>query len=107
VWCTPFDEALAAWGPAAIFLLDREGRWRFAQRWTLDAWARHPDPGPRRLSYWLARDLGSGFVLPLLCTAPGLLEAHPRLAFREVAGPEALQEALTELGRPPVRRDPW
>jgi hypothetical protein len=107
VFCTPFDEALAGSGPAAVFLFDQEGALRFEATWTRDAWGRAPGPHDVGHTWLLARDAASGFVWVVLATSPTLLVDHPRLQLRVMASLEAARAALDAFGRPPVASEPW
>ncbi|MEN0061905.1 MAG: hypothetical protein AAGA48_07110 [Myxococcota bacterium] len=106
-FCSPFDETLAREGPAAIFLLDREGLLRFDAEWTRDAWGRHPGPHLRGEHWTLVRDRASGFVQQVLCTGPRLLDDHPRLDARSFPDREAANVALAAFGHPPIASEPW
>lgn len=113
IFCSPFDEELAARGTPAVFLHDPEGRLRFDPEWTRDAYGRAAaiaalPPGWR---WVLARDRDSGYVQLVLVTSPALADSHPvgggRLDLRaHPSRAEALAE-LVALGRPPIRREPW
>lgn len=107
MFCSPFDEALAQQGPAAIFQLDREGLLRFETTWTRDCWGRAPGPHAHGWTWLLARDRDSGFVQLILATSPTLLEQHPRQDLRVLPSREAAVEALAALGAPPIRPEPW
>jgi hypothetical protein len=102
-----FDEALAREGPAAVFLPDRDGHFRFEPDWTRDAWERAPGPHVRGWSWLLLRDQGTGFVSLLLVTAPTLMEAHPRADVRRFPSLTLALEARCAFGAPPVTRVPW
>ncbi|MEM6926509.1 MAG: hypothetical protein AAF602_06250 [Myxococcota bacterium] len=106
-FCSPFDETLAREGPAAVFLLDREGLLRFDAEWTRDAWGRHPGPHERRETWVLARDRASGFVQRVMITGPTLLDDHPRLEARAYPDATSATRALDAIGRPPIAREPW
>jgi len=107
LFCSPFDETLAREGPAAIFLLDREGRLRFDAEWTRDAWGRHPGPHDRHHVWALVRDRATGFVQRVLITGRALLDDHPRLDARTYPDADAALAALGGLGSPPVVSEPW
>lgn len=106
-FCSPFDETLAHEGPAAVFLLDREGLLRFDAEWTRDAWGRLPGPHDKAMTWVLVRDRASGFVQRVLITAPTLLDDHPRLEVRPFPDANAARVALDGLGRPPMAEAPW
>ncbi len=106
-FCSPFDEALAHTGPAAIFVPDQEGLLRFAPSWTRDAWGRAPGPHTPGWTWLLARDAGSGFVQLVLVSSPTLLVEHPRLDLRAYASGAAAVEARALWGSPPVAEAPW
>ena len=106
-FCSPFDETLAREGPAAVFLLDREGLLRFDAEWTRDCWGRHPGPHDKQLCWALVRDRASGFVQQVLITSPTLLEGHPRLEAIRYPDADAARAALRALGRPPLVEEPW
>ncbi len=107
MFCSPFDEALAHRGPAAVFLPDPEGALRFHPNWTRDAYGRSPGPHLHGWRWLLLRDRGTGYVQIALITSPTLIEAHPRMqvrAYRERADAEAARAAL---GEPPIAVEPW
>ena len=106
-FCSPFDETLAREGPAAIFLLDREGLLRFDAEWTRDAWGRHPGPQERGIFWTLVRDRRTGFVQRVLVTGRDLLTDHPRLEARIYDDAEAAKAALRAIGIPAIASDPW
>lgn len=106
-FCSPFDEALATTGPAAIFLPDREGLMRFEPSWTRDCWGRASGPHAYGRTWLLARDRASGFVQLVLATSPTLLVDHPRLDLRVFPDLEAARAALVALGDPPVVAEGW
>lgn len=116
-YCNPYDAALAAHGPACVFLRDPEGRFRFDAEWTRDAWGRAADRAaalgvsaelPAHSPVWaLARDNDSGYVQIVLATSPDLLHHHPRLAFRVYPSFHDAEQALVALGRPPLAVEPW
>ncbi len=81
-FCSPFDEALAHQGPAAVFLPDPEGALRFHANWTRDAWSRVDGPQQVDWRWVVMRDRDSGFVLLVLATSAQLLAAHPRFDVR-------------------------
>lgn len=107
MFCSPFDEAVAHRGPAAIFLLDRKGMWRFAPRWTRDCWGRAPGPHAHGWTWLLARDRGSASVQLVLCTSPTLLTEHPRLDLRAFPSESEARAALAALGSPPLAVEAW
>ena len=79
VFASPFDEALARGGPAAVFLRDHKGRWRAAPDWTRDCWGRAPGPHAHGWAWTTLRDQATGFEFRVLVTSPTLLVEHPRL----------------------------
>lgn len=103
-FASAFDERLAETGPAALFLRDREGMWRFDPQWTRDAWGRVGEP-PRTPPVWsLVRDRASGFHWLVLATGD-LLTAHPRLDVRHVGDEVDGLAQIAALG--PVAVGPW
>lgn len=106
-FCSPFDEALARSGPAAVFLPDRDGELRFDADWTRDAWERAPGPHDTAWVWLLLRDRDTGFVNLLLVTSPTLIERHPRADVRAYPSAEAAIAARAAIGRPPVAREAW
>jgi hypothetical protein len=107
VFCSPFDEALALSGPAAVFQPDREGRLRFEADWTRDVWERAAGPHALAWTWTLLRDHDTGFVQLLLVTSPSLLVRHPRADVRPFPDLGAAREALADCGQPPLRPDGW
>lgn len=106
-FCNAFDERLASDGPAAIFLRDHEGLYRFDASWTRDAWERNPGPHDIQTVFVLVRDHATGFVARLLVSSPTLLQAHPRgdvKAFPTEADAEAYLQTLGSLA---VSADAW
>jgi hypothetical protein len=77
-FASTFDQVLAHHGPAAVFLPDREGAWRFDADWTRDCWGREPGPHAPGWRFVLVRDAATGFVNLVLVTGATLLAAHPR-----------------------------
>jgi len=109
-FCSPFDAALAAHGPPAVFLPDREGLLRFDAEWTRDAWGRQPGPHAHGHAWTLLRDRDTGFVLLALVTSPTLIPApdgHARMDVR--AYPTAAQAiaAREAFGQPPLCAEAW
>ena len=107
MYCSPFDEALASQGPAAVFLPDPEGLLRFDARWTRDAWGRAPGPHALGPTWLLLRDPGTGFVTLVLATSPTLIPEHPRLEVRVFPTREAAEAERATYGRPPICEAPW
>lgn len=107
LFCSPFDATLAASGPAAIFLPDREGLLRFDAEWTRDAWGRAPGPHEIGLRWALVRDHTTGFVGILLVSSPTLLVEHPHMDVRLFDTQEDAEMARAHFGNPPVSPAPW
>lgn len=107
MFCSPFDEALAAAGPAAVFLPDPEGALRFHPSWTRDAWGRAPGPHEQGWSWQIFRDRGTGFVQLALVTSPTLIPEHPRLDVRMFGTREEAEAARRAFGNPPIAEEPW
>lgn len=107
MFCSPFDEALASEGPAAVFLPDPEGLFRFDARWTRDAWGRAPGPHTHGLVWLLLRDRGTGFVTLALVSSPTLIPTHPRQDIRSYATREQAEQARAAFGWPPIAEEPW
>lgn len=106
-FASPFDEALARTGPAAVFLPDREGRLRFAPEWTMEAWDRAVNPHEAGWVWVLVRDHDTGYVNLALCTSPGLLIVHPKGDVRRFETEADAVAAREAIGRPYVAREPW
>jgi len=106
-FCSSFDESLAHHGPAAVFLPDTEGRWRFQPSWTRDVWGRNEADHALGWTWTLLRDRDSGFVMLALITAPTLVTEHPRLDIRTYATLEEAKAARSEYGNPPRCEEPW
>jgi hypothetical protein len=106
-FCSPFDEALAHAGPAALFLPDHHGELRFDVDRTRDAWERAPGPHPSGWTWVLLRDHATGFVNVALVTAPSLVAGHPRASIRAFADRASAEAARAAFGTPPIARDPW
>lgn len=106
-FCSDFDAGLAAAGPAAVFLPDRDGLWRFDAEWTRDAWGRHPGPHVIEPTYSLLRDRDTGFVLLVLVTSPTLLPDHPRMDVRAFPDVGSARHARARFGAVPVAEEAW
>jgi len=107
VFCSDFDAALAAAGPAAVFLPDREGLLRFDAEWTRGAWGRLPGEHPRAPAWGLLRDRDTGFVLLVYTTARSLLAEHPRMDVQTFDSRAQADAARAAFGHPPVAREAW
>ena len=107
MFCSPFDEALAAAGPAAVFLPDPEGALRFHPSWTRDAWGRAGGPHRHGWCWMLFRDRGTGYVQLALVTSPTLVAEHPRMDVRSFEDRDAAETARERFGNPPLASDPW
>lgn len=106
-FCDPFDAALAASGPPAIFTVDAEGRLRFDADRSRDAWTRC-DGAPRHApTDCLFRDRATGWVQYVLATSPDLCQGHPRADIARYTSIDEALTALAKLGSPPVWRGPW
>lgn len=103
----PFDAAVAAQGPPAVFSTDAEGLLRLDVVRSRDAWAHARGALPRGFCHCLYRDRSTGWVQYLLVTSPALCEAHPRADIARYPTAEAALDALAALGRPPVWKGPW
>lgn len=106
-FCNPFDEALAADGPPAVFLFDREGLLRFDETWTRDAYNRSPGPHARGEAWLLLRDRATGFVTLAMVTSATLIPHWPRADVRAYATRAAAEEARAAFGQPPLAEAPW
>ena len=106
-WCSPFDAALAASDVAAVFLLDREGLWRFDETWTRDAFARESGPHRRGAAWRLLRDRATGWVTLVHTTSPDLLSVHPRADVRTYGSVDEALAARAAFGNPPIAKEPW
>jgi len=106
-FCSNFDETLAHSGPAAVFLLDREGRLRVDSEWTRDAWERASGEHPIQWTWTVLRDLDNGFVSLLLVTSATLLTSHPKAQVRAFANVESARAFRAQFGQPPVSLEAW
>ena len=106
-FCSTYDETLAAHGPAAVFLLDKRGAWRFDPEWSRDAWLRDEGPHEHEVSYRLWRDEQTGYVVLLMVTSATLLTQHPKGQVRVYDTLEAAEQARRAFGMPPVSATPW
>ena len=106
-WCSPFDAALAASDVAAVFLLDREGLWRFDETWTRDAFARESGPHRRGAAWRLLRDRATGWVTLVHTNSPDLLSVHPRADVRTYGSVDEALAARAAVGNPPIAKEPW
>lgn len=107
VFCSDFDAALAAAGPGAIFLPDREGLLRFDAEWTRGAWGRCPGEHARAPAWALLRDHDTGFVLLVYTTARTLLTEHPRMSVRLFEARASAEQARSAFGHPPISPEAW
>lgn len=106
-FCNAFDEHLSTAGPAAIFLRDHEGLYRFDASWTRDAWQRNPGPHPLETVFVLVRDHDTGFVARLLVSSPTLLPTHPRGDVKAFGSEEDANAFLATLGALAVSAEAW
>ena len=106
-FCSIYDETLAAHGPAAVFLPDKRGAWRFDPEWSRDAWLRDEGPHAHGRSFRLWRDTQTGYVVLLMVTSETLLIQHPKGQVRSYATLEEAQHARKEFGQPPLSPTPW
>ncbi|MFM2160922.1 MAG: hypothetical protein RLZZ383_434 [Pseudomonadota bacterium] len=106
-WCSPFDAALAASDVAAVFLLDREGLWRFDETWTRDAFARESGPHRRGAAWRLLRDRATGWVTLVHTNSPDLLSVHPRADVRTYGSLDEALAARAAFGNPPIAKEVW
>ena len=101
MFCSPFDENLAASGPAGVFLLDASGELRFHLTWTRDAWGRAPGPHEPGWRWLLLRDRDTGFVQLALVTSPTLIASHPRADVRSFETRDQAEQHRARFGEPP------
>jgi len=106
-FCSPFDEAFAHAGPAAVFLFDRDGALRFDATWTRDAWGRMPGPHRTGWCWQLLRDRASGFVQLILVTSPTLMVDHPRADVRVFGSHAEAVQARARFGDPSISVAEW
>ncbi len=107
LFCNLFDEALFRQGVPAVFLRDREGRLRFDETWTRDAWGLAEGPHEPGTQWMLLRDRGTGYVQFVVATSPSLLRQHPRSDVRRFGSMEEALEALASFGHPALCSEPW
>ncbi|MCB9759422.1 MAG: hypothetical protein H6739_06245 [Alphaproteobacteria bacterium] len=102
-FCNPFDAALAAAGPPAVFTRTADGEWRIAPDLSRDCWERTgPEPALLDPAHALVRDRATGFVSWWFVTARKLLADHPRVDVVLFDTGAQARAALEALGRPPV-----
>ena len=106
-FCNAFDERLSEVGPAAIFLRDHEGLYRFDASWTRDAWERNSGPHAVETVWVLVRDHATGFVARLLVSSPTLLPTHPRGDVKAFATEPEADAFLKTLGALAVSAKAW
>lgn len=106
-FCNAFDEHLSQHGPAAVFLPDHEGLYRFDASWTRDAWERNPGPHAIEPVWVLFRDHASGYITCVHCSSPTLLVDHPRGDVRIFPTQDEAHAARDAYGRPPLCETPW
>lgn len=107
MFCSAFDESLAATGPAAIFLPDEEGLWRFDPSWTRDAWGRAAGPHPHGIVYAALRDRRNGFAFVAMVSSKSLLTAHPRLDVRLFDSLDDARGFVSSFGDPALAKAAW
>lgn len=106
-FCSAYDALLMETSPAAVFLLDKRGEWKFSADWSRDAWLRDTGPYDYGVCFRLWRDALTGYVIPIMVTSPTLLMEHPK---GEVRCFDTLEEAMAvraTFGDPPVCDTPW
>ena len=101
MFCSPFDENLAAGiqqedpgGPGC-------GELRFHLTWTRDAWGRAPGPHEPGWRWLLLRDRDTGFVQLALVTSPTLIASHPRADVRSFETRDQAEQHRARFGEPP------
>lgn len=99
-FCDPFDAALAAAGPPAVFTVDADGRLRLDADRTRDAWSRLEGPPAREPAVFVLRDRATGWAQLVLVTSPALALGHPRA---EATRYPAVAAALAALAAAPGR----
>lgn len=107
LFCNAFDAALAQSGPASVFLPDREGKLRFDESWTRDAWGHHPGPHPHGWRWLLLRDHDTTYVTLVFVTSPTLIPTHPRADVRSFATRAEAEAARAAFGEPPLCASSW
>lgn len=106
-FCSGYDALLLKTSPAAVFLLDKRGDWKFSPDWSRDAWLRESGPHEYGLCFRLWRDALTGFVIPILVTSPTLLRVHPKGDIRCFDTLAEAMEARASFGEPPICDHPW
>jgi hypothetical protein len=102
-WRSPFDQAMAESGPAAVFTLDHGGRLGIDEARTRETWCRLAGPDGREACHCLFRDRATGFVQYVLVTAVNFYEAHPRADTVRYSSAEEAMSALAQLGPMPIQ----
>lgn len=106
-FCSTYDETLAKEGPAAVFLPDKRGAWRFDAEWSRDAWLREEGPHQRNMGYRLWRDANTGYIVLLMVSSDTLLTTHPKGQLRTFRTLDEAEAAREQYGKPPVDRKAW
>lgn len=106
-FATPFDEAIARSGVAALFTADHRGELRLTSDRSRDVWNLLTGPPRPGWAHCLYRDRGTGFVQYVLATSPDLCASHPRADIRVYADQDSALAALEAWGRPPIAAEPW
>jgi len=103
-WRSPFDRALAEFGPPAVFTLDHAGRLGLDEARTRESWCRIGDLGPREACHCLFTDTATGFVQYVFVTASSLYRRHPRASTARYPTAEDAFAVIDALGPIPLVR---
>jgi hypothetical protein len=106
-FATPFDEAVATSGVAALFTLDHKGELRLTSDRSRDAWNTLQAAPVAGWTHCLLRDHGTGWVQYALATSPDLVARLPRADVWRFASFAEATAALAAFGRPPIHRGPF
>ena len=104
-FCSPFDEAMAREGPAAVFVRTHDGDWMLSDALSRDL-ATRAGSVSRDVAHVLFRDGATGLVSWWFVTGRDLLRDHPRGAVLAAGGHDEIAERFEALGRPPVSAPP-
>lgn len=104
-FCSPFDEAMARQGPAAVFVRTHEGDWMLSDALSRDLATRNGTVS-RDVAHVLFRDDATGLVSWWFVTGRDLLADHPRGQVIASGDHATVSARFAALGRPPRSAPP-